>query len=142
MIKINSLTFGEIEIDESTVYTFKDGIPGLSAIKRYAIVESDDLAPFSWLQSCEEPFLSIMMLDPALIDPTYKVRLADEHVSLIGEFNPEEIGVRVLVVVPKDPSKMTANLLAPIILNPKTLKGAQIVVEGTRDMLRVKVINS
>ena len=142
MTKINSLTFGEIEIDDSTVYTFDGGIPGLSTIKRYAIVESEELAPFSWLQSCESPFISMMMLDPTLIDPTYKVRLNNEHEALIGQFTPDDVGVRVLVVVPQDPSQMTANLLAPIILNPKTLKGAQIVVEGTREMLRVKVISS
>ena len=35
---------------------------------------------------------------------------------------------------------MTANLLAPLIFNFHTRKALQIVVEGTPDMLRVRVI--
>lgn len=141
-MKIQSLTFGEIEIKDNTIYTFDEGIPGLGEITQFAIVDSEEMAPFAWLQACEEPFLSLMMLDPVLIKPDYSVRFNDEHTQLLGTFSDEDIAVRVLVVVPKNPEDMTANLLAPIVLNHKLRKGAQIVVDGHRDLLRCKVINS
>ncbi len=139
-MKINSLTFGEIEVDEKTIYTFEEGIPGLRGITRYSVIESDELMPFRWLQACDAPFLSMMMLDPLLIEPTYEMPLTREHVPLLGAFEPEDISIMVLVVVPKNPKQMTANLLAPLVFNSKTLKGAQVVIDGTREMLRVKVI--
>ena len=141
-MRIQSLTFGEIEIADDTIYTFDEGIPGLRNISKYTIIESDDTAPFNWLQACESPFLSLMMLDPIMIDPTYKVPLNPEYSRVLGEFTPDDIATRVLIVVPEDPQNMTANLLAPILFNTRTRRGAQVVVEGTRELLRVKVIKN
>ena len=141
-MKFQSLTFGDIEIADDTVYTFKEGIPGLRSITQYTIIESDETAPFNWLQACESPYLSLMMLDPVLIDPEYNVPLNPEYSRVLGEFTPDDIAIRVLIVVPEDPKNMTANMLAPILFNTRTRKGAQVVVEGTRDLLRVKVIKN
>lgn len=140
MLNIKSLTFGDISIDEDTIFTFPEGIPGIRDIKKFAILDSEELAPFKWLQSVDEPYLSMMTLDPALIDPTYKVRVNETYRSIIGDFEPDELITMSLIVVPKDPQQMTANLLAPILLNKKTLLGAQVVIDGSRDLLRVKVI--
>ena len=140
MLKINSVTFGDLEIDENTIYTFEDGIPGLRGIHKYAIFESEGLEPFRWLQACESPFLSMMMIDPVLIDTSYHVSLSQEHRSLLGDYEPDDLTAMALVVVPKDPKLMTANLLAPIVFNSRSRKGAQIVIEGTKEMLRVRVI--
>ena len=142
LIKIPSLTFGEIEIDEETIYTFKDGVPGLKGIHKYCIVESDELAPFKWLQACEEPFLSMMMLDPTLIDPEYDFTLSDEYNQVLDIEETDELTAMVFIVVPQDPKKMTANLLAPVVFNARSKRGVQVVIEGTQEMLRVKVIKN
>lgn len=143
-MKIPSVTFGEVEIEPNEVYTFSDGIPGLTGIDQYYIIDRPELAPFKWLQSCQSPYLSLMMLDPAYVQPGYNLNLAREYAEALGVKNMEEdikdLIVQALIVVPKDPKEMTANLLAPLVFNPKTRLGMQIVVEGSRNLLRVKVI--
>lgn len=140
MATIPSLTFGDLEIADDSVYEFPKPIPGLSGIHKYAIVEMEDAAPFQWLQSCESPYISMMMIDPSLIDNDYSVNLADQHLRSLGSFESETVFYRSLVVVPEDPKQMTANLLAPLAFNPDTRKALQVVVEGTPEMLRVKVL--
>ncbi|MDJ0840957.1 MAG: flagellar assembly protein FliW [Acidobacteriota bacterium] len=140
MTKIPSVTFGEVEIDEAKVFEFPEGIPGLKGITQYFIIDRVDLAPFKWLQACQPGYLSLMMLDPVLIDNTYKVNFKDEHRKIIGDCEESELLTQAIIVVPEDPKQMTANLLAPLLFNTKTRKGMQVVVEGHRNNLRVKVI--
>jgi flagellar assembly factor FliW len=141
-LKIPSVTFGEVEIDPSTVFTFKDGIPGLRGINQYAIIESDDLAPFRWLQACQPNYLSLMTLDPVFIDANYKIRLAPLDREDLEVTDESDLMIQSLIVVPEDPKQMTANLLAPVVLNRTSMKGKQVVVEGPPDLLRVNVIKS
>ena len=140
MTKIPSVTFGEVEIDESQLFEFPVGIPGLSGITQYFIIDQPDLAPFKWLQACQPNYLSLMMLDPVLIDNDYGVAFKDEYRKIIGDCDDSELLLNAIIVVPEDPKQMTANLLAPLLFNAKTRKGMQIVVEGHRNNLRVKVI--
>ena len=140
MKKIPSVTFGEVEIDESQIYDFPEGIPGLDGITKYYLIDNPELAPFKWLQACEPNYLSLMVLDPRFIDPDYQVSLRSEFMDVLGECKTEDLSIHSLIVIPEDPKKMTANLLAPIVLNKKALKGMQVVVEGHRNLLRVKVI--
>jgi len=138
--KIPSVTFGEVEVDETEIYTFPEQIPGLRGLTEYVVIDRPELAPFKWLQACQPNYLSLMMLSPKLIDPAYSVRLNEDNRKIIGDFEDGDVEVMALVVVPEDPKQMTANLLAPILLNKKTRKGMQTVVEGHHNLLRVKVI--
>ncbi len=140
MEKIPSVTFGEVEIDKDKVYEFPMGIPGLVGINEYFILEKPELAPFKWLQACQPNYLSLMMLDPVFIDNSYKVTLTEEHNKIIGDCKQEELIIQSLIVVPEDPKQMTANLIAPLLFNPVTRKGMQAVIDGRKNMLRVKVI--
>lgn len=140
MVTIPSLTFGDIEIAEEDIYNFPKPIPGLSGITKYAIVDMEDAGPFQWLQACESPYISMMMIEPTLINGDYTVNLADQHLRCLGSFETDNLFFRSLVVVPEDPKQMTANLLAPLAFNPDTRNALQVVVEGTPEMLRVKVL--
>jgi flagellar assembly factor FliW len=59
----------------------------------------------------------------------------DDLLSGLGELIPEETIVLVTVTVPHDIKKMTVNLMAPVIINAKTRKGAQVILtEGDNDI--------
>ena len=140
MIKVPSITFGDIEIDDHKVYQFDKGIPGLRGIHKYAIVEAEDTEPVKWLQALQPPYITLMMLDPAIVDSDYSVNLTDEHLKILGNPTMQEVFLMVLIVVPEDAHNMTANLLAPLVFNLAARKALQVVVEGSPEMLRVKVI--
>ena len=81
-----------------------------------------------------------MMLDPLLIDSNYKLSLSQAELKLLNKDDLNDIFVRVLITVPEDPKQMTANMLAPVVFCPSTKLATQVVVDGNKDLLRVKVI--
>ncbi|MCB1051202.1 MAG: flagellar assembly protein FliW [Acidobacteria bacterium] len=139
-MQIQSLTFGAIEIQDETIYTFPRGIPGLNKITRYALVDVEDSGPYKWLQACEPPYLSLTLLDPHVLVPDYQVVVGPEHREILQMQTGEMPIALCIVVIPKNPKDMTANLLAPILLNPAKRIGAQAIVNGSPDWLRVRVL--
>jgi len=52
----------------------------------------------------------------------------DELIGSIGELKRDDLEIYTVVVIPEDIKKMTTNLRAPIILNTRTKKGIQGIV--------------
>lgn len=128
---IQTKYFGEIQIDETKVIHFEQGIFGFEDQKEFAVLyegETDD-NPFCWLQSVKEAHVCLPLIDPLVWFPDYQPDLPDEEVRKLGELNPEIISIYTVTVVPENLEQMTTNLRAPIVLNLETKKGAQIVIE-------------
>jgi len=125
--------FGEVELDESKILHFENGILGFEDYKLYTILyeEEDGKRPdISWLQSLEEPALALPVISPFIIKPDYNPVIEDELIKHLEELNDNNIVVLVAVTVPADIEKITANLKAPIIINSENRKGAQVIVEN------------
>lgn len=128
---IQTKYFGEIQIDETKVIHFEQGIFGFEDQKEFAVLyegETDD-NPFCWLQSVKEAHVCLPLIDPLVWFPDYQPDLPDEEVRKLGELNPEIISIYTVTVVPENLEQMTTNLRAPIVLNLETKRGAQIVIE-------------
>ena len=126
--------FGEVDLNEEKILYFERGILGFEDCKRYAILydnESGERPEISWLQSLDEPGLSIPVISPFLIKPDYNPTVEDELLNTIGDVTPESLVVLVSVTVPADISKISANLRAPFVINADTKKGCQVIVENT-----------
>jgi len=139
MITIPSIVFGDIEIDENLIYQFEKGIPGIRNVQRFVILDMEDNASFKWLQACDDPYLTMMMVDPSIIDDTYQVSLDDSQMKELQLEDPADAFYMAFVVIPESPQDMTANLLAPVVFNFKKLRGMQVMVNGTPDLLKVRV---
>lgn len=133
-MKIVTRKFGKIEIDETKTLTVFDGFLGFEEYKRYVLLTDPKTPPFCWLQSIEEPNLSLIIMDPFLFKPDYTLNL-DELIHAWGweDVDPRDLTVYVVVNFSKeDPEKqITANLLGPIIINPKTQEMVQAVIPDT-----------
>ena len=82
---------GKIDISDDRLITIPDGLFGFEQYTKYALVDSD-YDPFLWLQSCEDPNLAFLIIDPFLVCSDYETDIDDE--SLI----PEE---KIMVVLTK-----------------------------------------
>lgn len=127
MKKLHTKPFGEIEVDESQELTFPNGIFGFENYKKYYILENPE-SPFIWLQSSNDPGLAFILIHPLQFKEDYQLKLSDD------EFNDIEIKDKekelldfVIVTIPSDPSKMTANLQGPIIININKKLGKQAI---------------
>lgn len=121
--------FGKLEVQDDQVIIFPHGLYAFEEKKRYVLLQNEDPEnPLWWLQSLDDVNLAFVLINPFLFKPDYEFDLADEDVEELGSPKPEDVVVFSLVVIPDDLKKMTANLLAPIIINAKTKKGKQVVL--------------
>ena len=88
----------------------------------------------------EEPELVFPVADPTHICNGYNPVVEDELLESIGGIDkPEDVFVLVVLTVPSDLTKMTANLKAPLVINTDTRKGCQIIVNNEEYQVRYNV---
>ena len=131
-MKIETRIFGEIEIDDSKIIRFPGGIIGFPEMTDFALIHDEEKgkdAPIRWLQSLQETQFAMPVMDPLIVSRDYNPEVEDELLNPIQIENPEEVLVLVTVSVPRDITKMSVNLQAPIIINAENKKAAQVVVD-------------
>ena len=130
MRKVNTDRFGEIEIDENRIIHFKDGIPAFEDEHEFVILPYDEESPYYFMQSLKEPSLAFLLTIPEIFFPDYSAEITDDIVAELKITNVEKILVYVLITIPNGSIRyMTANLLAPLIINIENMQAKQVVME-------------
>ncbi len=131
-MKIDTKQFGEIEIDETKIIKLPLGIPGFRKYKKYVILQRKETIPFSLFQNLEDPNLSFVVLEPTIILPDYAIEKNDIEKSVQWDLENDEISCFVIVTIPNGiPEKMTANLLAPLVINNEKKEGLQLILQNS-----------
>ena len=133
MKKVNTLRFGEIEIDEEKIVHFEDGIPAFEEEHEFVIIPYDEESPYVFLQSLATPDLAFLMTMPFVFFSEYEFELDDESQAKLGIEKQEEMLIYSLLTIPGGKvSDMTANLMAPVVINTTNMQARQIVLDKSR----------
>ena len=133
MRKINTLRFGELEIEEQDVIRFADGIPAFEDEHEFVVLPYEEGTPYMFLQSMMTPELAFLMTDPFVFFPDYSFELDDENMEKLAINSMDDVLVCTLISVPRSGvADMTTNLLAPVVINRHTMQARQIVLEKTQ----------
>lgn len=133
-MQVRTKHFGEIDLDESKIIYFENGILGFEDCKKYTLIydnEDGERPDVSWLQCLDEPALAIPVVSPFLVKPDYNPEVEDELLKPLGEVSEENIVVLVSITVPSKIENISANLKAPFVINSDSRKGTQIIVENS-----------
>ena len=130
MEKVNTLRFGEIEVDEDKIVHFADGIPAFEEEHEFLIIPYEEESPYVFLQSMVTPELAFLMTMPFVFFPEYEFELDDANQEKLGLTRQEDMLVYMLLTIPDGQvESMTANLMAPIVMNQVTMQARQIVLD-------------
>ncbi len=129
-MQISTVRFGTIEVDDSKVIAFKEGLPGLEEYKNYVVIQLGESYPVVWMQSIQEEAVCLPVIDSFLAIPEYTFNISDEDVDELKLESPENLLVLSVVVIPEEIEGMTMNLAAPIIINMATGQAKQIILNG------------
>ncbi len=130
MLKVYTSRFGEIEVDEKKVVHFENGIPAFEQEHEFVILPYDEESPYYFMQSIKSPDLAFLLTIPFLFFNDYNFEIDDATVKELGIKNPQNLFYYTMVTIPNGSIRyMTANLLAPIVLNSETMKAKQVVLE-------------
>ncbi len=131
-MEIETKRFGTLEIDEREIISMVDPIIGFPHAHRFVLLDHKTKSgptPFKWLQSVDDPALAFVLLPAQLVEPTYRVTMTKEEAQKLKISEPTDAEVwTILVIPPKEPKKMTANLKAPVVINTKEKLGKQLVL--------------
>jgi flagellar assembly factor FliW len=126
--KVPTTRFGEIEVDPGAVITFPQGLVGLPQLTRFVLIEGK--GPFQWLQSLDSPDATFVVIDSDELVSDYAINPTREDIAIVtlGE-EPAPLCALLIVTVPREqPDRMTANLMAPLIVNTDRRLGVQAVL--------------
>ena len=130
-MKIQTRKFGEVDIDDKKILTMPEGLPGFPGFERFALLEDPKNAPFCWFQSVEEPNLALIIINPYIFKPDYRIDLEGFILSRGWEDTTVEdllVYAVVNIIDRGDEKKIMANLMGPLVINSKTNEAIQVAV--------------
>jgi flagellar assembly factor FliW len=137
---IETTRFGPIEVDESKIMTFSEGLLGFPGSRRFALVQTSADPVFFWMQSVDDPKLAFVVCDPLVFVPDYQVPVRRDDVERLGLDDLSQS--QALVIVNKVNGDLTANLLGPIIVSTCSLQAKQLVLSDKRYSTRHRLMST
>lgn len=137
---IETVRFGTIEIDDSRIIEFRDGVLGFPRHKRFALVQTNADPVFFWLQSVDDPQLAFVVCDPLAFVPDYQCPIKEDDRAALNI--RDERDSQVLVIVNKVDGHLTGNLLGPLVIGASSLIGRQMVLSDKRYTTRHRLMES
>ena len=131
-MKLDTVRFGEIDIDESRIFNFTMPLIGFDNRTKFVIIETSQDALFKWLQSVEDPALAFPIISVSALNFDYTIDLPDNVVESLKITNVESLLVMNITSIPQDdPKGTTINLLAPVVFNLDAQTAGQVVLSGS-----------
>ena len=130
MRKVNTSRFGEIEVDEKKIVHFERGIPAFEDEHEFVILPYEEESPYYFMQSLQSPDLAFLLTIPFLFFPEYTFEIDDETMAELEIKNQDDVYYYSMITIPNGSIRyMTANLLAPVVLNGENMRAKQVVLD-------------
>jgi len=138
-VKINTTRFGELEVDNTDIITFKDGLLGFEQLKKFFIVDPGDQTLILWIQSVDDASTAFPMIEPKIFMPDYSVKLLPAELTSLSLENLNDASIYTILTIPQVVTEMSANMKAPIVINNKTKIARQIVLQNSKLEVRYEM---
>jgi flagellar assembly factor FliW len=119
------------------VLGFTDPLPGFPRHRDYALVAADTDGRLFWLQSVAPDGPRFLAVPPARFFPDYAPVLPGTVCAELGLADPADAQLYCLLTVPRgDVGAATANLRAPVVVNPAGGRARQVVLADGNHPIR------
>lgn len=127
MPRVSTRLFGDLDFPSEAVIDFPAGLKAFEDHRQFVFLDPSGDAPLVCLQSLSDAALCFLALPVRTVDPDYELLLSDEDLELLG--SGEHLALALLTAVEQ---RTTANLLAPVVINPATRRAVQSVRRDNR----------
>ncbi len=128
---VQSLRLGDIEVSEDKLITMERPVLGFEKYKKYCLIEIEELKPFLWFQSIDEPAISFLVVNPRMFMTNYKIEINSKEIAELKIDDINAVETYVVVTLAETPEEITANMQGPILINTENNRGKQLVLVNT-----------
>ncbi len=136
---VQTSRFGRIEFQEEDVLQFPEGLLGFADLRQFVLIDDPNDEIFAWLQSCEAPQIAFPVLEPELFTENYKINLTKNDLEAMQMKAQDKMRYFSIITIPHDPTQMTANLKAPIVINVRDRIARQCVLQDNNLAIRESI---
>ena len=104
-------------------------MPGFPERRRFALVQLDDDGVLCSMTSLDEPDLRFLVVPPGRFFPDYAPEVEDDVLEDLEIESEDDVLLLVVLNAGGSLATTTANLAAPVLVNPTTRRGGQIVLD-------------
>ena len=119
--------FGTFDVDQADIMTFPDGVPGFDRCRRFVLLSSAPFAPLQCLHAVDGVAASFLAVDPRLVMPGYQCALHPSDYECLRADDTTPLVWLALITVAEATEQASANLRAPIVVNPESMLGRQVI---------------
>ncbi|MFE5324113.1 flagellar assembly protein FliW [Paenibacillus sp. NPDC056579] len=120
-----------LELFTGSFFSFQGSILGFEQYDEFEVILVNEGEPFLYLQSTEDLNIGFLVTTPFWLFKEYEFEIPDGNRRELGIQNEEELAVFSIVTIREPFSQSTVNLLAPLIVNIKTKRAKQIVLQAS-----------
>ncbi len=132
MIRIEGTRFGLIEVADQSLIRFPRGIIGFDRKTDYVLLErAVGDAAIAVLQSVDSPGLAFPVMDAVLFGGGYPDPPPRKLAREAG-LGHTDVAMLVIVAADGEQLRLEANLLAPLVIDLETRRGAQVLLDPER----------
>ncbi len=139
MPKFTTVRFGELDYRNEDVVHLDEGLVGMPKLRNWIILDMGDDVPMKWFQSLDRGDFGFPVSQPYLFHDEYDLTISKAVQTGLGTTSAEDLAVLVITTVHAGGSKVTGNLLAPLVIDTETRKGMQMTVDDARFSMRQEI---
>jgi len=132
----------EPSVEEKAIL-FAAGLYGFPDVKRFVVSEVPGGGDFfKSLIALDRPEVAFTLAYPFAFFADYAPEIPDADIEDLGATKPEDVLVMVIANVPERFKDTTVNLKAPVLFNPHTRKGRQVILQDDRYTTRHRLFKA
>ena len=128
---VQNSVLGQVEVDSADILHLPDGLYGFESKGDFAIIKAlEEDVTLTWLQPIDSKSPCFVVFDPFEIISNYAPALEQSDMKYLGASSVSDLNFWVIAVVPEDMAETTVNLKSPIIVNKKTRRARQVILQN------------
>jgi|GEM_PF-774555 len=128
MPNFETVRFGKLAYHAEDIIHFPEGLVGMPDLRDWLVLEMGDDLPMKWFQSLDRGDFGFPVSQPAFFADTYDLTIPPEVSHILRGREGEWLAIMIITTIHADGTRITGNMLAPLVVNVDTRQGLQLVM--------------
>ncbi|HPF70497.1 MAG TPA: flagellar assembly protein FliW, partial [Candidatus Krumholzibacteria bacterium] len=116
-----------------------EGLVGMPQLRNWLILDMGDDVPMKWFQSLDRGDFGFPVTQPWFFHDDYEVGVPRNVQERMRTARVEDLTTLIITTIHPGGERVTGNLLAPLVIDSETRRGAQLTLDDGRYTMRQEI---